>query len=371
MIIVLRLLPLTFLPLLSGCRVPLASLPWVVASDWDDTIKAGGRGFDFGIRGVGQRVDGTYPGTTKMLQQLTTSSEQVDKRCFQIWSANPFSSKKTTSCTPNLHRKPVTRRGSILAGIGWVIANELPECLPNVRDAARRHGAKAMGDVKYRAFRRLAKEAGPGEVIFIGDSAQGDVDAARRMVTDRQHGSKAWVLIHDLTREVAPGQEPIFTDKRVAIKAPFRCGRSADRDIWRSERVLFYKTVPEAAFLLAQHGFLSQGSLQEIVTAAQQELEGRDFRCDEAVLERLRKEGRTCCRYQKLVEDDLKKCKALIGCRSFWSSEAPPGQLQAVTMEQLANARQVASVVHRSGVAQRRTCRSELYGLPWKEGKGE
>ena len=36
-----------------------ATIPWIIASDWDDTIKAGGHGALFGIRGVaaGERHD--------------------------------------------------------------------------------------------------------------------------------------------------------------------------------------------------------------------------------------------------------------------------------------------------------------------------
>ena len=45
-------------------------VPWVVASDWDDTIKAGGHGSLFGIRGIGRRIKGTYPGMVALLAEL-------------------------------------------------------------------------------------------------------------------------------------------------------------------------------------------------------------------------------------------------------------------------------------------------------------
>ena len=105
------------------------SFTWIIGSDWDDTIKAGGNGRFFGIRGVGRRVKGTYPGVTTLMAELDecgTTKVQVDQRSFQIWSANPFSSKIPTSCEPPLHRRPITRRGSVLAGLGWVAANQVP-----------------------------------------------------------------------------------------------------------------------------------------------------------------------------------------------------------------------------------------------------
>ena len=44
-------------------------LPWLVATDWDDTVKAGGHSL-FGIKGVGRRVKGTYPGITTLMAEL-------------------------------------------------------------------------------------------------------------------------------------------------------------------------------------------------------------------------------------------------------------------------------------------------------------
>ena len=112
------------------CATPATVMPpcpWVVACDWDDTIKAGGNGRLFGIRGVGKRVRGTYPGMTTLLANLDECGSvdvQIDEQSFQIWSANPFSSKKQSSCVPHLHRRPMTRRGSLLAGLAWALDQE-------------------------------------------------------------------------------------------------------------------------------------------------------------------------------------------------------------------------------------------------------
>ena len=62
------------------------ALTWVVGTDWDDTIKAGGHGSLFGIRGVGRRLRGTYPGITTLLAELDecgTADVQVAKKSFQ------------------------------------------------------------------------------------------------------------------------------------------------------------------------------------------------------------------------------------------------------------------------------------------------
>lgn len=256
-------------------------LTWLVATDWDDTVKAGGHSF-YGVRGVGQRIKGTYPGVTTLLVELDecggTSSLPMHKASFQVWSANPFSNKKPTSCIPPLHRKPVTRRGSLIAGLGWVVANSVPERLAAARSWALERSACALGDVKFRAFRHAAKTWGPAtEIIFIGDSAQGDATAARRMLEDPQHGERTWVLLHDLTREVEPGKEPIHHDERIAIRRPFgsAIGASGEAsDTWRSRRLCYYKTTPEAAFLLAQHGFLTRDALKKVVDATRREMVG-------------------------------------------------------------------------------------------------
>ena len=160
-----------------------ASFPWVVSSDWDDTIKAGGHGSLFGIRGIGRRIEGTYPGVTALLAELDplwSGRDLLGKQpSFQIWSANPFSSKKQTSCSPPLHRKPVTRKGSLPAGIAWVISKTIPEWVPPVtRTWLVEHSAKQLGDVKYKAFRREAAAVGDAtEIVFFGDTAQGDAAA--------------------------------------------------------------------------------------------------------------------------------------------------------------------------------------------------
>ena len=233
--------------------------PWIVGSDWDDTVIAGGNcAATFGIRGVGRRVQGTYPGMTTLLAELDpcgTSPMVCRRETFQIWSANPFSSKKARSCTPELHCTPVTRRGSMLSGLVWVASNAIPRALPRTRRWALERAARALGTGKVRSFRRAARAAAHAseqtEVVFFGDSAQGDADAGRRMVQDAAYGRRAWVFIHDLTREVEPGAAPVLRDERIAIKRP--CGH-ADADAWRCPRLNYYKTVPEAAFQLAQHG---------------------------------------------------------------------------------------------------------------------
>ena len=161
--------------------------PWIVGTDWDDTVKAGGNGKLFGIRGVGRRIRGTYPGITTLLAELDECGSvdvHFDKKSFQVWSANPFSSKKPQSCKPPLHRKPVTRRGPIHYGLCWVAANSVPTRFVAIRRWCLEHAAAGLGDGKYRAFCRAAKAAGDEstEILFIGDAAQGDELAARRML---------------------------------------------------------------------------------------------------------------------------------------------------------------------------------------------
>jgi hypothetical protein len=326
---------------------------WIIGADWDDTLKAGGNDRFFGIRGVGRRVRGTYPGVTTLMAELDecgTVDVQFDQRCFQVWSANPFSNKKQSSCVPPLHRKPLTRKGSLLAGLGWVLANQLPGWpSPAVRRWCLEASAKSLGTAKVRAFRRAATEAGPSEILFFGDSAQGDVSAALRMLSDKEHGAKAWVFIHDLTREVAPGgRAPKFEDARIAVRNPFR---GDHRDAWRDPRLHFYKTYPEAAFLLAQQGFLGRRSLQRIVDATRRELDREDsFRRDERVLERLRRQGRASVEYRTLIEEDARKCEALIACERFWTDgtfrgPADAREWRALATEEILDKEGVASSV--------------------------
>ena len=298
----------------------------------------------------------------------------------QIWSANPFSHKKTSSCSPALHRTPVMRRGSLLPGAGWFLANEIPRgAFPRTRRWALERTAKSLGAGKYRAFRRAAAATGnETAVLFFGDSAQGDAHAARRMLSDRAHGTRAWAFVHDLTREVVPGEVPRHVDERIAIKQPFRRGEgegggdpssqrraAAAAAAWRSPRMNYYKTVPEAAFLLAQLGFLDRDSLRRVVDATNREIRcpfnaaaaprggadaapqtpqqseqqqlrslfdldgngfvkrserNRRFAKDEVVLERLRREGRlSACPLKTLIRYDVRKCEALIRNDDFWA----------------------------------------------------
>ena len=338
-----------------------SGLTWVVATDWDDTVKAGGNDRFFGIRGVGRRIKGTYPGVTTLLAELdecgstdlisSLSKSQQNKQSFQVWSANPFSNKKPSSCVPPLHRKPVTRRGSLVAGCQWVAANSVPRRFGAVRQWALERGATALGDVKLGAFRRAAKSAPPGaEIIFVGDSAQGDAYAARKMIEDAKDGERAWVFLHDLTREVTPCQEPLFEDERIAIRNPFRGKQHSDA--WKSPRLHYYKTTPEAAFLLAQNGFLTRDSLRRIVDATCRETIDCPFQVDEATIARLRAQDRECCAYSELIRRDVAKCEQLLGCDRFWREASRKGVVRCT--EELAKPCRVPSMVCRSEEAARR-----------------
>ena len=69
---------------------------------------------------------------------------------------------------------------------------------------------------------------------------------------DAQYGARAWVLLHDLTRGAEPGLPPSHVDPRIAVRLPFgRRPADAPCPVGRG-RVTYYKTVPEAAFVLAQ-----------------------------------------------------------------------------------------------------------------------
>ena len=256
---------------LTALRVP--PVPWVVASDWDDTIKAGGHGLLFGIRGIGKRISGTYPGMNALLAELDpcwSGRECLSKdSSFQIWSAKPFGSKKQNSCSPPLHRRPVTRHGSMRAGVSWVFANKCPGLSRERRDRYLETAAMKMGRAKYLIFRKEAEAAEAGtELLFFGDSAQGDAFAASLIVDDAEHGERAFVFLHDLTRGVRPHEPPRHEDARIVIKEPFKACRVG----WSCPRVVYYKTVPEAAFVLAQLGFLGRDSLRYFVETTRREM---------------------------------------------------------------------------------------------------
>ena len=72
------------------------------------------------------------------------------------------------------------------------------------------------------------------------------------MLGDPQAGERAWAFIHDLTREAVPGREPAHEDARIAVRQPFQRGCAGAPCPVGSGRVTYYKTVPEAAFVLAQ-----------------------------------------------------------------------------------------------------------------------
>ena len=108
--------------------------------------------------------------------------------------------------------------------------------------------------------------------------------AARRMVSDAAYGGKAWTFIHDLTREVVPGKPPVHEDERIALKTPLE-GLEAP-----SPRLNYYKTVPEAAFMLAQYGFLTRESLQHVVYSTYCEMHVLQVRNNR----HMRYVGRTC-----------------------------------------------------------------------------
>ena len=59
--------------------------PWLVGSDWDDTIVEGGNGKLVGVRGIGQHVNGTYPGMTTLLAELDVAGRAAPASAsFQV-----------------------------------------------------------------------------------------------------------------------------------------------------------------------------------------------------------------------------------------------------------------------------------------------
>ena len=336
-------------------------IPWIVASDWDDTIKAGGHGALFGIRGIGKRVEGTYPGMTTLLAELDPCwcgrEVLTSAHTFQIWSAKPFGSKKQNSCSPPLHRKPVTRHGKLMAGRAWVASNRMPECPP--RAWCRKQAAKALGRAKFGTFISEAQHCGDEstEVLFFGDSAQGDAYAASLMIDCPKNGQRAFCLLHDLTRGTTSAEAPCHEDVRIAVKTPFESCRAG----WRCPRVMYYKTVPEAAFMLAQLGFLRRPNLQYVVETTRREMDTIVVQRDEMALERLRRKGQEePLAYDALVYSDLKKCEALLRSDKFW--RPPPrmrdeGERRALATDEVA-LREVKSVVRRSAAAHERAKRS-------------
>jgi len=315
----------------------LGTLNWILATDWDDTVKAGGNDQFFGIRGVGRRVKGTYPGMVTLLAELDecgTVDINIDKHSFQVWSANPFSSKIPSSCVPPLHRKPLTCHGSKRAGLAWALSNWVPKRFNGLRDRCLERSVTLLADAKYRTFRKVAQSCGSDatEIIFFGDSAQGDVDLARRMVEDEEHGTRVWAFLHDLTREVVPGRLPVFSDERIIIQQPFS-GELRRSDAWTSPRINFYKTIPEAAFMLAQYGFLDRDGLGRVIAAARRECVGCQWAVDTCTIERLKAEGRTSCIYEELVMLDIAKCEALIDCDGFWENEFSSSDLDGFARE--------------------------------------
>ncbi len=303
------------------------ALPWILASDWDDTIKAGGHGVLFGIRGIGKRIEGTYPSMTALLAELDpcwSGRESLSSApSFQIWSAKPFGSKKQSSCSPPLHRLPVTRHGSLRAGIRWALANKVPRRFERLRAEWLEQSAKAMGRAKFRTFRqearRLAAAGADTEILFFGDSAQGDAHAASLILDSAEYGSRAFVFIHDLTRGTMPHEPPCHVDERIAIKEPLKHCRAG----WRSARICYFKTVPEAAFQLAQHGFLEREALQFVVEASRREMGMLHVERDEVVLHRLRSLGRAALPYDELVRSDLEKCEAMLRHDACWACDEP------------------------------------------------
>ena len=176
------------------------------------------------------------------------------------------------------------------------------------------------------------------------------------MVQDAAYGRRAWVFIHDLTREVVAGAPPAHEDARIAIARPFRRCEG-----WRSPRVNYYKTVPEAAFMLAQLGFLRRPNLQYVVETTRREMDTIVVQRDEMALERLRRKGQEePLAYDALVYSDLKKCEALLRSDKFW--RPPPrmrdeGERRALATDEVA-LREVKSVVRRSAAAHERAKRS-------------
>ena len=346
-------------------------VPWIVASDWDDTIKAGGHGRLLGIRGIGRRIQGTYPGMVALLAELdpcwSGRSLLSTQPSFQIWSAKPFGSKRQDSCSPPLHRRPVTRHGSIWAGLGWLLSNRMPACRlvrDSTREWCRERSGCALGEDKYKTFCREAAQADERtEIIFFGDSAQGDAHAACQMVDDTQYGSRAWIFLHDLTRCTDPGLPPSHDDKRIAVRQPFQRRCEGKPCPVGCGRVTYYKTVPEAALVLAQYGFLSRDSLRFVVLATRRELSMLQVSPDEATLGRLRRGGRRALSYDELVHDDLDKCEALLRTERFWQDVGGSGskdanQVRAMATAELTTAAQMPSKIRMSQSAKERARRA-------------
>jgi len=362
--------------LLSSAAVPTTPvlrpppLTWIVAADWDDTIKAGGNGKLFGVRGVGQRVRGTYPGMVTLIAELDQcgvsavcrQARITHKRSFQIWSANPFTNKKPSSSVPFLHSKPHTRKGSKLGGLAWALSNwAVPQPL---RPLALERGARLLADAKYRAFKKTIGKRSDSrtEIIFFGDSAQGDVVAARRMVEDEQGGKRVYCFIHDLTREVLPSREPAFIDERIAIKRPF--GTAAEEggsEAWRSPQLRFYQTVPEASYLLAQLGFLERAALRRVVEAARRECVGCQAVVDECTITRLEQEGRDSSSYEELIVRDMAACEALLACDSFWEADGDGVACTPPVATEFAPSELAEACVRKSERACRRAARAAAF----------
>jgi hypothetical protein len=315
-----------------------AVVPWVVAADWDDTIKAGGNSrFLYHVQGISRRVKSSYPGVTTLLEELDPcwSSEQQpllmnSKPTFEVWTAKPWGSKKPNKCDPPLHRKPITRHGRFSSGIRWVLAN--CSC---ASDAMREDAAKQLGRDKVRHFEKLAAAfpAPHTQILFFGDTGQGDGTAAELMVDNEQHGKRTFVFLHDITGETSSERKACFEDPRIAVKSPFQNSKSGDH--LSCERINYYKTVPEAAFLLAQHGFLTRDKLRRVVEASKADKEtGLRKRSDEkqgwlarrGVMRSFKGFGNVKgAGYGQTLDEDIDKCEELLTCDGFWAASASEG----------------------------------------------
>ena len=168
-----------------------------------------------------------------------------------------------------------------------------------------------------------------------------------------------------------PGLPPSHVDPRIAVRRPFgRRPADAPCPVGRG-RVTYYKTVPEAAFVLAQHGFLGRDSLRFVVLATRREMSLLRVTRDEAVLGRLRRRGQRALSYDELVHEDLNKCEALLNTDRFWVDEGggsdggggdgDAGVARAVAMAELPAAAKVPATVRMSRSARERARRAVLF----------
>ena len=153
-----------------------------------------------------------------------------------------------------------------------------------------------------------------------------------------------------------------YADERIAIKKPF-CTRTVC-SIEASPRLNYYKTVPEAAFLLAQYGFLDRDSLGKVVEATTTDLDAREFVKDEIAIARLQSQGWNSCPLAELIRQDLEKADALFGYDAFWEApqtDASRDLLFAKTTAEVPGPADVPLLVRRTAGASERAERAATF----------